>query len=106
MSHTPGPLHASLTEHIGGYSIRKAGGQRVGVAWTAEDAQLWASAPELVAALSLLAPWAMRDGTPCYCTAGKDEDEPQGTMPTLHSTACEVARAALARVKIEGRQTP
>ena len=39
MSHTPGPLHASLTEHIGGYSIRKAGGQRVGGASTTPPGQ-------------------------------------------------------------------
>ena len=55
------------------------------------------AAPEMLRALKCLADWRMRDGTPCFCPAGKDEDEPKGRMPTLHSTSCEIARAAIAR---------
>ena len=52
---------------------------------------------ELVEALKGLMSWKMRDGSPCYCPAGKDEDEPHGKMPTIHSTACLMARSALAK---------
>ena len=43
--------------------------------------------------------WRMRDGTCCGCPAGEDEDEMRGKMPTIHSTACEEARSAIAKAK-------
>ena len=46
-------------------------------------------------ALKMQASWKMRDGSPCACPAGKNEDEPRGKMPTMHSTACGYLRAAL-----------
>lgn len=61
------------------------------------NANLIAAAPELLAALEMLMSWTMRDGTPCCCAAGKDEDEQKGKMPTMHSTACEDSRAAIAK---------
>ena len=50
-------------------------------------------------ALEMQIQWRMRDGSPCACPAGRNEDEPRGKMPTLHSTACEDLRAALALAK-------
>ncbi len=57
--------------------------------------------PDLLAALKIIAPWRMRDGSVCFCPAGRDEDEPKGKMPTMHTTACDMGRAAIA--KAEGR---
>jgi len=53
-------------------------------------------AGELLEALRFQVSWIMRDGSPCCCPAGKNEDEPKGKMPTVHSTACEMLRAAIA----------
>ncbi len=65
------------------------------------NARLIAAAPDLLVALKIIAPWRMRDGSPCFCPAGRDEDELKGEMPTMHSTACDMGRAAIA--KVEGR---
>ena len=62
---------------------------------------LIAAAPDLLAALKLQASWTMRDGTPCACPAGKNEDEPAGKMPTQHSTACAYLRAAITKATEE-----
>ena len=56
-------------------------------------------AGELLEALRFQVSWIMRDGSPCCCPAGKDEDEPKGKMPTQHSTACQMIRTALAATK-------
>lgn len=62
------------------------------------NARLIAQAPHLLKALRMQVNYTMRDGTPCACPAGRNEDEPRGTMPQVHSTACEMLRAALAKV--------
>ena len=64
-------------------------------------ANLITAAPELLEALRAQINWKMRDGTPCDCPAGRDEDEPKGKMPTMHSTSCEMLRAAI--LKAEGK---
>lgn len=67
--------------------------------WTIEYCSLHAAAPEIAEALTGLANWKMRDGSLCFCVSGRHEDDPQrGSMPTIHSTACEQARAVLAKV--------
>lgn len=65
------------------------------------NGRLMVAAPEILDALQFLADWRMRDGSPCFCPAGRHEDEPRGKMPAVHSTACITARAAIA--KAEGR---
>lgn len=57
------------------------------------------AAPELLYAIKLQVSWIMRDGTPCVCPAGRDEDYPKGEMPTVHSTACEYLRAAISKAE-------
>ena len=66
---------------------------------TEPNARLIAAAPEMLEALRLLAHWKMRDGRPCFCPAGENEAEPTGRMPTVHSTACGEARAAIAKAE-------
>ena len=56
---------------------------------------------ELIKALKAQMSWRMRDGSLCTCPAGKDEDEPKGKMPVLHSTGCEIARDALRLAEAE-----
>lgn len=56
---------------------------------------------DLVKASLGILPWRMRDGSPCGCPAGKDEDEPKGKMPALHSTACQDMREALAKAGVK-----
>lgn len=61
---------------------------------------------EMLYALKYQILWKMRDGSPCACPAGKNEEGnfSKGEMPELHSTACEVIRRALARAtEGEGR---
>ena len=116
MSHTPGPWI------VGGpygdrYTEITVLGQAVAYVWTRKhdpspenkagatlpdetgeaNALLIAAAPEMYEALRLLSPWKMRDGTRCFCPAGRDEDEPRGKMPTTHATGCEEARAAVTK---------
>lgn len=55
--------------------------------------------PDLLAALEGMMSWEMRDGTLCGCPAGKDEWKPKGKMPTVHSTTCQEARAAIAEAR-------
>ena len=55
-------------------------------------------------ALKAQASWKMRDGSPCACPAGNEEDEPKDKMPTVHSTGCQMLRAALALTE-KGEQT-
>lgn len=51
MSHTPGPLRANIVATKDGmYSIRDTRGERVGLAFTRDDALLWSQAPALLAA--------------------------------------------------------
>lgn len=60
---------------------------------------------DLMEALMGLASWKMRDGSPCFCPAGRHEDETPHSqlyvkeMPTFHSTACEDARAAILKTE-------
>lgn len=70
------------------------------------DARLIAAAPDLLDALIMQTNWKMRDGTPCACPLGKNEDEPKRKMPTLHATSCESLRAAIARATGEKLPTP
>jgi len=63
------------------------------------NARLIAAAPDLLDALEALMCWKIRDGSPCCCPAGIDEDDPNGPMPTVHSTVCQQARAAIAKAK-------
>ena len=72
---------------------------------TGEDranANLLSLAPELLQALTMQVSWKMRDGSPCACPAGKNEDgeDSKGKMPTTHSTACQHLRDVLMKVKI------
>jgi len=73
------------------------------VYWT-NDSDEWAglfiAAPDLLKAIEGLMCWKMRDGSPCCCPAGRDEWEPKGKMPTEHSTACMMAREAIAKATI------
>jgi len=55
--------------------------------------------PEMLAALKFHVSWIMRDGSPCCCPAGINEDEPKGKMPAQHSTACQMIRDVLAAIK-------
>jgi hypothetical protein len=59
--------------------------------------ELIAENERLREALKMQMYWVMRDGTPCGCPAGANEDERKGKMPTAHTTACEMARKALER---------
>ena len=112
--HTPGPWRLNKNYQIGIPHGDKEAGE---AAWIdLEDAaghfapenleanaRLIASAPELLEALRAQVNWRMRDGSPCACPAGRDEDEPRGTMPTLHATNCDYLRAAI--LKAEGVQS-
>jgi len=59
------------------------------------NADAIAAVPQLIAALKMQVNWRMRDGSPCACPAGQNEDERKGKMPTIHATSCEDLRAAL-----------
>jgi hypothetical protein len=72
-----------------------------GTAQDQANADLISAAPDLYKALRSQVHWRMRDGSPCCCPLGEDEDEPKGEMPTGHATNCEELRAALA--KAEGK---
>jgi len=87
-----------MTSPTGAYSIRNAQGHRLGNAYTLADAQLWAAAPELVAALSGIIDQACHNGCPEY--------EGEDTITIEHTDECAAASAVLAKVKTEGRQTP
>ena len=54
---------------------------------------------QMLEALKAQASWTMRDGTPCACPAGKNEYEPKGRMPIMHSTSCEMLRTAVAKAE-------
>lgn len=57
---------------------------------------------DLIYALKLQMHWTMRDGTPCSCPAGENEDDEftrPKKMPTMHASGCSDARAALAKLK-------
>ena len=92
-SFTPGPEVAVTRKS----AIRMDGGDEVA------NARLITASPDLLRALKFQASWTMRDGTPCACPAGSDECEPKGKMPTMHSTSCEMLRAAIAKAK--GQET-
>lgn len=106
-THTPGPWDSDGISHNvwkGGVLIaisepRPMGKEQEG----AGNARLIAAAPELLAALKFQASWTMRDGTPCSCPIGRDEDEPRGKMPTEHATSCVYLRAAIAKAGQGGR---
>lgn len=110
-THTPGPWTLTADLHIRGpqgfgslAKVYRDGFARelAGITGSPEaNARVMAAAPELLAALKFQASWTMRDGSPCACPAGKNEDEPRGKMPTIHSTSCEYLRAAIA--KADGR---
>ena len=116
MTHTPGPWH--LHDAFGnqdGVGVYRGETQIAGVfgrsrddlprqeadAETHANARLIAAAPDLLNALKMQVTYRMRDGSPCGCPAGREEDEPTGTMPLHHSTSCQMLRDALANV--EGR---
>ena len=72
-----------------------------------EDARLIAAAPDLLRALRFQASWTMRDGTPCACPAGKNEDEPKGKMPTVGKVLRERTRddaAAVVERRLEAKR--
>ena len=50
MSHTPGPFAFSDVSHDGAYSVRNVEGHRVCLAYTHDDARLFAASPDLLAA--------------------------------------------------------
>lgn len=52
---------------------------------------------EPLEALKGLMCWTMRDGSPCCCPTGVDEPDGRLKMGTVHSTACEEARTAIAK---------
>jgi hypothetical protein len=102
MEHTPGPwknymgkiyrrddlLSDDITSETYIASVR-----------TNADALLISAAPELLAAAKLLMNWRMKDGSPCFCTAGENESEPSGKMSLLHATSCKQMRAAIAKAE-------
>lgn len=88
MSYTSGPLTANIVATKDGmYSIRDAMGERVGLAFTRDDALLWSQAPALLAA--------------CEVAADVLESLALGTMPVgkrLHEIgrALRASNAAIA----------
>lgn len=56
-----------------------------------------AAAPALLAALKFSMNYQMRDGSPCCCPAGVNEYEPTGKMALVHTTDCDMRRAAIAK---------
>ena len=104
--HTPGPWRISKFENTTATRM-VMGADNFAVTCVMErlstpeeniaNARLIASAPDLLAALQMQIDWRMRDGSPCACPAGQDEDEQRGKMPTIHATSCDELRAAIAK---------
>lgn len=76
---------------LGKGAKRKANAEFIVLACNAHD--------QMLEALKVQASWTMRDGTPCACPAGKNEEEPKGRMPIMHSTSCQMLRAAIAKTE-------